>query len=147
MKDSTRVGSSERLEIPGFTLYGEASIWITSERWREGPLPKNVDFHTSAAGSCVKQDGEAIVTSGWSERRPENRGSSLTHAPKISSFFYTFREIKFYLIRCFGSCPWHLHGMFKFFKGNETKTGISSFKSDIKTAKSEFALLYVIKLV
>ena len=98
MKDSTRVGSSERLEIPGFTLYGEASIWITSERWREGPLPKNVDFHTSAAGSCVKQDGEAIVTSGWSERRPENRGSSLTHAPKISSFFYTFREIKFYLI-------------------------------------------------
>ena len=48
MKDSTRVGSSERLEIPGFTLCGEASIWITSERWREGPLPKNVDFHTSA---------------------------------------------------------------------------------------------------
>ena len=37
-----------------------------------------VDFHASAAGSCVKQDGVGIVTGGWSEKQA-NRRSSATH--------------------------------------------------------------------
>ena len=38
-----------------------------------------VDFHASAAGPCVKQDGVGIVTGGWSERQPANRRSLATH--------------------------------------------------------------------